>query len=43
MAKIERFMNNRDTELYVESMNQAKGYFKKMKDLYHRKLGEYVQ
>ena len=43
MSKIERFMNNRDSDLSVENVVQAKGYFRKMKDLYHRKLGEYVQ
>lgn len=38
MAKIERFMNNRESELSVDNVGQAKGYFKKMKELYHKKL-----
>ena len=43
MVKIERFMNNRDNDLSVDNVSQAKGYFRKMKDLYHKKLSEYVQ
>jgi ferritin len=38
MAKIENFMNNRDNDLSVDNVTQAKGYFRKMKDLYHKKL-----
>ena len=43
MEKIERFMNNHENELSVTNTSQAKRYFKKMKDLYHSKLNQYVQ
>ncbi len=32
-------MNNRDSELDVTNLPQAKRYFKKMKEMYHSKLG----
>ena len=32
-------MNNKENELEIESIGQAKHYFKKMKEIYHNKLG----
>lgn len=36
-------MNNQQTELSVNHIGQARRYFKKMKELYHKKLNEYVE
>ena len=36
-------MNNIDSQLTFENMAQAKKYFKKMKEMYHSRLNEYVK
>lgn len=36
-------MNNQENDLSINNLNQAKRYFKKMKELYHKKLNEYVE
>jgi kinesin family member 6/9 len=36
-------MNSQEGDLSVESLSQARRYFKKMKKMYHQKLSEYVQ
>lgn len=36
-------MNNHETELSVNNLTQAKRYFQQMKELYHKKLNEYVE
>ena len=41
--KIERFMNNAESDISFESMAQAKRYFKKMREMYHSRLNEYVK
>lgn len=34
---------NMSGELEVDSFSEARRYFKKMRDMYHSKLSEYVQ
>ena len=36
-------MNNYENELSVANLGQAKRYFKKMKEMYHSKLNQYVK
>ncbi len=36
-------MNNIDSDLSFDNMTQAKRYFKKMKEMYHSRLNEYVK
>ena len=36
-------MNNFENDLQVANLGQAKRYFKKMKEMYHSKLNEYVK
>lgn len=36
-------MNNNAGELEVEHLGEAKRYFRKMRDMYHSKLSEYVK
>ena len=41
---IENFMmNSHSNDLQVDNLGQARRYFRKMREVYHHKLNEYVQ
>jgi hypothetical protein len=43
MRRIEAFMNNHCGELEAENLGECRRYFKKMREMYHSKLSEYVK